>query len=111
MPPAGRPTSYEPSAAGRSWKGGARERADDVFFASVIKRRRSNADFAPTWYARRDSNSAIGILMVIILAKTGSVYLKQKTFFVVSCLIVLYVFFLLRETKRENLLPVILIKI
>lgn len=63
------------------------------------------------WYARRDSNSAIGILMVIILAKTGSVYLKQKTFFVVSCLIVLYVFFLLRETKRENLLPVILIKI
>ena len=61
--------------------------------------------------SRRDSNSAIGILMVIILAKTGSVYLKQKTFFVVSCLIVLYVFFLLRETKRENLLPVILIKI
>ena len=32
MPPAGRPANCEPSAAGRSWKGGARERADDVFF-------------------------------------------------------------------------------
>ena len=49
MPPAGRPTNCEPSAAGRSWKGGARERADDVFFAIGIKRRRSKADFAPTW--------------------------------------------------------------
>ena len=55
-PPAGRPTNCEPSAAGRSWKGGARERADDVFFAKGIKRRRSKADFAPTWYARLDSN-------------------------------------------------------
>ena len=52
MPPAGRPTNCEPSAAGRSWKGGARERADDVFFATGIKRRRSKANFAPTWYAR-----------------------------------------------------------
>ena len=49
MPPAGRPTNCEPSVAGRSWKGGARERADDVFFTSGIKRRRSKADFAPTW--------------------------------------------------------------
>ena len=32
-PPAGRPTNCEPSAAGRSWKGGARERADDVFLS------------------------------------------------------------------------------
>ena len=55
-PPAGRPTNCEPSGAGRSWKGGARERADDVFFATGIKRRRSKADFAPTWYARLDSN-------------------------------------------------------
>ena len=30
-------------------KGGARERADDVFFALGIKRRRSKADFAPAW--------------------------------------------------------------
>ena len=36
---------------------------------------------------------------------------ETENFFVVSCLIALYVFFLLRETKRENLLPVILIKI
>ena len=56
MPPAGRPTNCEPSAAGRSWKGGARERADDVFFALGIKRRRSKADFAPTWRSGRDSN-------------------------------------------------------
>ncbi len=56
MPPAGRPTNCEPSAAGRSWKGGAREWADDVFFACGIKRRRSKADFAPTWCARRDLN-------------------------------------------------------
>ena len=55
-PPAGRPTNCEPSGAGRSWKRGARERADDVFFATGIKRRRSKADFAPTWYARLDSN-------------------------------------------------------
>ena len=55
-PPAGRPTNCEPSAAGRSWKGGARERADDVFFAAGIKRRRrSKADFAPTWKGRLKS--------------------------------------------------------
>ena len=39
----------KPSAAGSIWKGGARERADDIFFAIGIKRRRSKADFAPTW--------------------------------------------------------------
>ena len=54
-PPAGRPTNCEPSGAGRSWKGGARERADDVFFATGIKRRRSKADFAPTWKGRLKS--------------------------------------------------------
>ena len=48
----GRPQGGTP----RSWKGGARERADDVFFAAGIKRRRSKADFAPTWRSRRDSN-------------------------------------------------------
>ena len=41
-------TKSKPSAAGSIWKGGARERADDVFFAIGIKRRRSKADFAPT---------------------------------------------------------------
>ena len=56
MPPVGRHTNCEPSEAGRSWKGGARERADDVFFATGIKRRRSKADFAPTWRSGRDSN-------------------------------------------------------
>ena len=55
-PPAGRHTNCEPNEVGRSWKGGARERADDVFFAIGIKRRRSKADFAPTWCARRDLN-------------------------------------------------------
>ena len=60
MPPAGRPTNCEPSVAGRSWKGGARERADDVFFASGIKRRRSKADFAPTWCGHGDSNPNAG---------------------------------------------------
>ena len=49
MPPAGRPANCEPNKAGRGWKGGARERADDGFFAAGIKRRRSKADFAPTW--------------------------------------------------------------
>ena len=56
MWPAGQHTNCEPSAAGRSWKGGARERADDVFFASGIKRRRSKADFSPTWRSGWDSN-------------------------------------------------------
>ena len=56
MWPAGQHTNCEPSAAGRSWKGGARERADDVFFATGIKRRRSKADFAPTWRSGWDSN-------------------------------------------------------
>ena len=36
--------------------GGARERADDVFFAAGTKRRRSKADFAPTWCRKWDSN-------------------------------------------------------
>ena len=38
MPPAGRPANCEPSTAGRSWKGGARERADDVFFCHGHKK-------------------------------------------------------------------------
>ena len=38
-------------------RGKGRERADDVFFALGIKRRRSKADFAPTWRRWRDSNS------------------------------------------------------
>ena len=37
MPPGGRPANCEPSGAGRSWKGGARERADDVFFPQAQK--------------------------------------------------------------------------
>ena len=37
MPPARQPTNCEPSGAGRSWEGGTRERADDVFFASDKK--------------------------------------------------------------------------
>ena len=49
-------TKSKPSAAGSIWKGGARERADDVFFAIGIKRRRSKADFAPTWYRWWGSN-------------------------------------------------------
>ena len=49
-------TNCEPNEVGRSWKGGARERADDVFFAAGIKRRRSKADFAPTWCRWRGSN-------------------------------------------------------
>ena len=36
---------------------GARERADDVFCPAGIKRRRSKADFAPTWCERGDLNS------------------------------------------------------
>ena len=49
-------TKSKPSAAGSIWKGGARERADDAFFAVGIKRRRSKAYFAPTWRSGRDSN-------------------------------------------------------
>src|SRR5699024_10953916 len=37
-------------------KRGVREWADDVFFALGIKRRRSKANFAPTWRRRRDLN-------------------------------------------------------
>ena len=33
------------------------DRADDVSFAISIKRRRSKADFAPTWSEWRDLNS------------------------------------------------------
>ena len=58
-PPAGRHTNCEPSGAGRSWKGGARERADGVFCAPGMKRRRSKADFAPTWSGVRESNPPI----------------------------------------------------
>ena len=37
-PSAGRPTNCEPSKAGRSWKGGARKRADDVLLFHRNKR-------------------------------------------------------------------------
>ena len=36
----------EPSGAGSVWKGGARKRVDDVFFAISIKRRGRKANFA-----------------------------------------------------------------
>lgn len=49
--PAGRPTNCEPSKAGRSWNGGARERADDDFFAAGIKRRGRKANFATTCHS------------------------------------------------------------
>ena len=45
--PGGLPANCGPGAAGRSWEGEVRERADDVFFALGIKRCQSNADFAP----------------------------------------------------------------
>ena len=38
MPPGGRHANCEPSEAGRSWKGGAREQADDVFFCRRHKK-------------------------------------------------------------------------
>ena len=41
-------TKPKPSEAGSVWKGGARERADDVFCFDRNKKRRSKADFAPT---------------------------------------------------------------
>ncbi len=62
MPPAGRPANCEPSAAGRSWKGGARERAYDVFFAVGQKRRRSKVRFAPTWKGRSKSILEIWVM-------------------------------------------------
>ena len=46
-----------PAIAVAIWKGGARERADGVFFVQRQKRRRSKADFAPTWCERGDLNS------------------------------------------------------
>ena len=39
----------DPAYAVAIWKGGARERADDAFLCVSIKKRRSKADFAPTW--------------------------------------------------------------
>ena len=48
-------TKSKPNEVGSIWKGGARERADDVFFAMGIKRRRSKADFAPTCKERLKS--------------------------------------------------------
>ena len=41
-----------PAQRVRFGSGGARKRADDVF----IKKRRSKANFAPTWWRRVDSN-------------------------------------------------------
>ena len=40
-------TKSKPNAVDSIWNGGARERADDVF--AIDKKRRSKADFAPTW--------------------------------------------------------------
>ncbi|MGI6029109.1 MAG: hypothetical protein ACOX81_06840, partial [Candidatus Heteroscillospira sp.] len=45
-------TKSKPNGVGSILKGGARERADDDFFAVGIKNRRSKADFAPTWSVR-----------------------------------------------------------
>ena len=39
-------TKPKPSGAGSVWKGGARKRADDAFFAISIKRRGRKANFA-----------------------------------------------------------------
>ena len=47
--PQGGLPSARPAQRVAAGKEGVRERANDVFFASVIKRRRSKADFAPTW--------------------------------------------------------------
>ena len=69
-PPAGRPTNCEPSAAGRSWKGGARERADDVFFATGIKRRRSKADFVL---------DAGGTVKIDIFSRSDKTAAKRRT--------------------------------
>ena len=38
-----------PAQAVAIWRGDARERADDAFLCVSIKKRRSKADFAPTW--------------------------------------------------------------
>ena len=38
-----------PAQAVAIWKGGVRERADGAFLCMSIKKRRSKADFAPTW--------------------------------------------------------------
>ena len=48
----------DPASAVTILRGGARKRADDVFLSVRIKRRRSKANFAPTWYAGRDYESA-----------------------------------------------------
>ena len=42
--------------------GGARKRADGVFYSPLNRKRRSKADFAPTWYAVRDEAFASKIL-------------------------------------------------
>ena len=84
-PPAGRPTNCEPSAAGRSWKGGARERADDVFFAAGIKRRRSKADFAPTWRRRRDSNPRTAFDRYAISSRAPSTKLGDSSIYIFFC--------------------------
>ena len=52
-----RHTNCEPNEVSHSWKGGAREQVDDVFFAIGIKRRGRKADFATTWSEWRDLNS------------------------------------------------------
>ena len=46
LPPRSGGTKPKPSGAGSVWKGGARKRADDVFFAISIKRRGRKANFA-----------------------------------------------------------------
>ena len=52
--PQGGPKS-RPSEAVMIWKGGARGRAEDVFFAIGVKRRGRKADFATTWKGRLKS--------------------------------------------------------
>ena len=93
-PPAGRHTNCEPSGAGRSWKGGARERADGVFCAPGIKRRRSKADFAPTWSGVRESNPPIRlgkhigqIFYIIRITKKHCIFIAYKSISKTSILI------------------------
>ena len=47
---------HEPSEAGRVGEGGARERAQFSRKAAGLPRKRSLADFAPTWSECGDSN-------------------------------------------------------
>ena len=73
-------TKPDPSAAGPVWRGGAMDRADDVSFAISIKRRRSKADFAPTWSECNYRTWKNPVISMVCKQQARGFYLKNLFF-------------------------------